>query len=323
LKAFLLGAGASRGTFAFDAFPVPVAREFGKTLAALDPCWKQNYPALLKTIEHLRLEPAEWPLEPVWTCIDYYAKLQPVLPLQEPWEDASGQIKKALLLVYGGRCDKEAGQADDNSTIADLFRSKLQAGDILISFNYDTITERVAQKCGHQLAGAPHSRSESVMLAKPHGSTSWIIDLKSHSVTWKSPDGSPLVQSLTASDVDCRREPLLLGAVPIKSELIREVQESCGVPGVFDAISVQWRAVVEAVRDAEAIFVVGYSFPPEDQYGRFLVKEGLRLRTGKKLKIELFEAENKAAERAREIVSVFGDWVQDLVFRGPVKPRIA
>ena len=100
---------------------MPVAAEFGKTLAVLDPCWRQNYPALLKTVEHLGLDPAKWSLEPVWSCIDYYAKLQPALPLPKPWEDETRQIKKALLLVYGGRCDNAAALADDDSELLRIF----------------------------------------------------------------------------------------------------------------------------------------------------------------------------------------------------------
>lgn len=318
-KAVLLGAGASRGSL--DSLCVPVAVEFGKGLAQICPGWKKAYPALLRVVEHLSLDPDSWPLQPVWSCIDWYAKLQPALPTPRPWEDESPQMKKALLAVYGARCDDAANQVRDDSTIARLFQNEVQAGDVLISLNYDTIAERVAARCGRQLRSRP-CESGDVLFAKPHGSTSWTLDLDSHEVTWSSPDGSPIFQSLSAADVDARREPLLLGAVPIKSELIREVQEHCGTPSVFDAISTQWRTVVEAVRDAETLVVVGYSFPVEDRYGRFLVQEGLRLRE-RDLRIEFFEVEDRAADRAREIFDVFHRRVHELVYRGRVKPSVA
>ena len=69
----------------------------------------------------------------------------------------------------------------------------------------------------------------------------------------------------------------MLGAVPIKSELIFEVQRFYGLP-VFDVVVQQWKTVVTAVREAEKLIVVGYSFPREDQYGRFLFREAVRLR---------------------------------------------
>lgn len=107
--------------------------------------------------------------------------------------------------------------------------------------------------------------------------------------------------------------------MPIKSELIREVQERHRVAAVFKAISEQWRMVVEAIRDAETLVVVGYGFPPEDQYGQFLIKEGLRLRHSK-LKVVLFERWENTAETARRIASCFGKWIDSLRLRGPAKP---
>lgn len=301
MKVFLLGAGASRGSL--SNLCIPVADKFGQGLAEVCPGWKHEYPALLRVVEHLHLHLDSWPLEPVWSCIDWYAKLQPALPLPKPWENESRQIKKALLAVYGTRCDDAANQVRDDSTLAQLFQNEVQKGDVLISFNYDTIAERIAQRYGRQLSSTPRG-TDDVVFAKPHGSTSWTLDLCSKTVAWLSPDGSPLLPSLSATDVDCGREPLLLGTVPIKSELIREVQERCGTVGVFDAISTQWRTVVEAIRDADTLVVVGYSFPVEDRYGRFLVQEGLRLRT-RDLRIEFFEVEDMAANRAREIFDAY------------------
>jgi hypothetical protein len=127
-KAFLLGAGASRGTV--DAFRVPVASEFGEVLAALDPSWNAHYPALVSAIGHLGLDPNHWPLEPVWSCLDFYAKLQPALPLPKPWRDESWQVKGALLAVYGRRCDAEAEKTPGDSTLAHLFRTQLQKIEI-------------------------------------------------------------------------------------------------------------------------------------------------------------------------------------------------
>ena len=58
-------------------------------------------------------------------------------------------------------------------------------------------------------------------------------------------------------------------------------------PRFFQTIARQWRALVEAIRDADSVVIVGYSFPQEDQYGRFLLKEGIRLRSSE-LTVEFF-----------------------------------
>lgn len=319
MKAFLLGAGASRGSL--EDIVVPVAGEFGPVFVDVCPDWKTTYPALLAAVDRLGLPLDAWPLEPVWTCLDWYAKLQPALPMPKPWGNESPQIKKALLSVYGSRCDDAVTSVRDDSTLVKIFGGELQSGDALVSFNYDTIAERIALRCGRQLVSTPCG-GDNVTFAKPHGSVSWTLDLKSFTLTWSSVDGMPLLSSLRPEDVDCCREPLLLGAVPIKSELIREVQERCGVSKVFDVITAQWRAVVEAIRDCETLVVVGYSFPAEDRYGRFLFQEGTRLR-GRDLRVEFFELKDKASQRAREIFDTFPGRVQQLMYRGPVVARAA
>lgn len=325
MKAFFIGAGASRGTFQSSGTCVPVAVEFGKVLQIINPQWTATYPALASVISHLRLCPDDWGLERVWSCMDYYAKLQEAIPAQQAWSDGSPQMKKALLQVYGKRCDDMAEQLrlTDDYTLGRLLKNELTQGDILISFNYDTIIERLARKFGHAIQSVDATnKTKGITLAKPHGSTSWTLDRSvCPNRVSASRNGDVLLDSLSHADVDHNREPLLLGAVPIKSELIREVQVVCMASEVFDAISRQWKAVIEAIRDADVVIVVGYSFPREDQYGRFLMQEGMRLRdNNRKLTVEFFELKDKASDRAKEILDAFDVHVEKLIYRGEVVP---
>ena len=328
MKVFFIGAGASKGTFHSTGTPVPVAAEFGKALQDIDPQWPFHYPALFKIVEHLDLPPANWGLEPVWTCMDYYAKLQKAIPQSSAWSDESPQMKKALLEVYGKRCDDAADQLPltDSYTLGRLVKNELSPGDILISFNYDTIVERLAHRFGHTVLSVyAQDRKKGITIAKPHGSTSWMLDFNCNPrrVISASNHGGVLLNSLKPTDVYngrvySGREPLVLGAVPIKSELIREVQWACGSTQVFNTIIRQWRAVVEAIRDADSVVVVGYSFPQEDKYGRFLLEEGTRLRSSG-LTVEFFELQDKKSERKEAIRSAFGSCVKNLVYRGAVE----
>ena len=328
MKAFFLGAGASCGTMRYSSTPVPVAERFGEALQVIDPTWDEKYPALVKVIDHLHLNQSNWGLEPVWTCIDYYAKLQEAIPTDRDWSGESRQLKKALLEVYGRRCDSAADRLplSDSYTLGSLFQNELKDGDVLISFNYDTIAERLASNFGRQIQSVHAVGNErTIILAKPHGSASWTMDFSTCRVIAASESGGPLLDSLSPEDVDSDREPLLLGAVPIKSELIREVQALLRCRngqswiGVFNTIARQWRAVVEAIRDAAAVVIVGYSFPREDQYGRFLIQEGIRLRNSRPT-IEFFELEDKASDRAKEIMDAFSGHVPRLIYRGEVLP---
>ncbi len=113
-------------------------------------------------------------------------------------------------------------------------------------------------------------------------------------------------------------EPLLLGAVPIKSELIREVQ--CSRPDIFNLVMRHWLVLCYAVATCETLIIAGYSFPKEDLYGRFLFEEAIRFRESWKtgpLRVELYEHANAEALVAREVVRVLKP--DTLALRGPVK----
>jgi hypothetical protein len=234
--------------------------------------------------------------------------------------------------VYGSRCDQAANVLPLNAsyTLGRLLSKELAAGDTLISFNYDTLAERLATRFGHtlRLAGSLSDLDLSfdppgILFAKPHGSASWAMHLSTNTITWSN-DYSPILDSLSAADVDSGREPLVLGAVPIKSELLWQVQAYPSPNGkswsdIFTVVVTQWRRVLSAIRDADVIVLVGYSLPPEDQYGRFLVREALRLR-GRKVRIEFFELDRMASLRAKEIMDAFSGYVDHLHFRGPVEP---
>lgn len=329
MKAFFIGAGASKGTFHSTDTPVPVAADFGRALQAVNPEWRAKYPALSEIVKHLGLSPDDWGLEPVWACMDYYAKLEEAIPNLRNWSGESPEMKKALLEVYGKRRDEAAEKLPltDSYTLGGLVKNELNPGDIIISFNYDTIVERLARRFGHTLLSVDaqeQERRKGITLAKPHGSTSWTLDL--NKIVRRSPqcviaageNDGVLLKSLESTDVDQGREPLVLGAVPIKSELIREVQGFCGSPQVFQTIARQWRTVVKAIRDVDSVVVVGYSFPQEDQYGRFLLKEGIRFRRSE-LTVDFFELEDKRPEREKAIRDVFGSRIKNLIYRGAVE----
>jgi hypothetical protein len=102
MQALLLGAGASHGTCP----SVPVARDFGRALASLT---RYSNDELLEIVEKLDLDRDGWALEDVWTYLDYYSKLHTALR-PEAEGPTESHLKRALLEVYGQRCD---GLADE------------------------------------------------------------------------------------------------------------------------------------------------------------------------------------------------------------------
>ena len=310
MKAVFLGAGSSCGTLRDSSVCPPVAADFGSQLAKRAPCWATKYPALAGVARHLGIELPYSCLEQIWTCIDYYAKLNPALPCQSWLKDAPRELTQALLCLYGRTCDWVADKLPltEDYTLGRLVK-ELKLGDVVVSFNYDTLFERLAVRCRPRLPLRTFSRElrrDVVNFVKPHGSTSWCLDFNKRCLFSAADDGSPLLDSLAEEDVDCTRAPLLLGAVPIKSELIQEVQAQYGVSEVFDAVVRQWKAVVAAVSQAKAIVVLGYRFPPEDQYGRFLLAEGMRLRPkSMPVNVDYYELERCREDTSRSILDAF------------------
>jgi hypothetical protein len=104
--------------------------------------------------------------------------------------------------------------------------------------------------------------------------------------------------------------------VPIKSELITEVQYHWGACDVFDVIMRQWQVVVEAIRYADIVVVAGNGFPKEDHHGRFLFMEGVRRRCKRLRRVEYYNVNRDSECAIREI---FGTGCK-VVPKGPVRP---
>jgi hypothetical protein len=313
----LLGAGCTYGTLCNSALCPPTVRGFG---AYLRKYFRDaDYTNLAEVARHLNRNIGELGLDELWSCVDYYRKFTQKYGgfLQDrAWlTGAICELKRILLRVYGSDCET-ASRAMGNATRCTLVSllKRVKCGDAIISFNYDTLVERLARKfrvpLRHDEAGKAVGRS--IRFAKPHGSVSWRVK-DAH------PRGRPLLQTLTAASVleGCSAsEPLLLGVVPIKSELIREVQCYYRASEVFDLVMRQWQVVVEAIRDADVVVVVGYSFPPEDQYGQFLFREAVRARRKALRRIEYYDVDRRCEERIREI---FGKGTK-IVWKGKATP---
>jgi hypothetical protein len=321
--AFILGAGCSYGTLRLCkcSFP-PLARDFGSELKKR--CnWETEYPELARVAEHLGTTLPEVGLEDIWTCIDYHAKFPQAFNTE--WGQSGNvvlELKSALLRLYGQTCDAVASRLElsNEYTLGEIV-NQMKPGDTLISFNYDTLVENLFRKRRGSSPQLRHCHGVPpdgvVRFVKPHGSASWDLHDLDHVPT----DGPPALQSLHEDDAKSgRTDPLMLGAVPIKSELILEVQCCFRVPEVYRVIRDQWRAVADAVRDADRLVVLGYSFPKEDTYGRFFYREAMReRRTRPPLSVEYYETRERRAQTAAAIFEAFPGKLR-VRYRGKVKP---
>ena len=255
-------------------------------------------------------------LEQIWTCIDYHVKFRGTFTVHWSFRPDVTQLKSALLDLYGKRCDRLGRRLtlSNEYTLGQIAKS-IVVGVTLVSFNYDTLVENLVfkRKKELQLRHCPGAPADGVVrVVKPHGSASWDLNDLKREVT----DGPPILESL-AGVVDS--EPLVLGAVPLKSELIAEVQCYHRSYRVFDVILRHWRGVADAIRDADRLVVLGYSFPGEDTYARFFFREAMRERKQPSLDVEYYELPNMAAKTRCAIMEAFGDSARPK-YKGPVTP---
>ena len=148
-------------------------------------------------------------------------------------------LHRAVLDAYA-LTDERAGVPMAADFTLKRLLGALMPGDALISFNWDTAAEHVAVKLGLDLVPAGCAGAKDrVRLIKPHGSVSWPHCIASPgstecTVLWED-SGAPRFRPMKPEDVSPGspghfHEPLVLDAVPIKSELLAEVQQYPKVP---------------------------------------------------------------------------------------------
>lgn len=320
MKAFFFGAGCSYGTLQnYNA--CPTSETFGEYLEHSNG-WR-DYGNLRQVAEYLGYKDktlSKINLEDLWSFIDHYAKFGGFLPSRKSWSqnDAICELKRAILRLCGSACEKTVRRIPKTSpcTIIKILK-QVEPGDVIVSFNWDTLVERLAKKFFTSnwtlihCDGLPSKKQ--VKFAKPHGSVSWRVGCPEPFILPCKPVLEPIKEAQVRPGYP-RSEPLPLGAVPLKSELVSEVQAAYGASDVFQLIMKQWRAVLDAVRDADTIVVLGYRFPKEDEYGRFFFKEGMRQRQRGK---PLTQIECYSKGRKHGIRDVFGRTPR-IQWKGPV-----
>jgi len=326
MRLFICGAGTTIGTLG-----LPGVAGFGLALAKKVPNWRSELPTLAAVVD--ALEPAhrrtehDWDLDAAWTHLDYLAKLHKALETMHFPSSASHALHAALVAVYGnlelGRV-RSAHDAGHAFTLSDELR-RMTSGDVVVSFNWDVLVEALLL---HHLRNTPNVRviqsphnllKDCVEFAKPHGSFAWnrydlgAIDDNMGPKLGPIPTPDEVLWTEHEPDLKKKKEPLLLGAVPIKSELIAEVDRP-----QHAIVMAQWATFLRSLTEADEICVLGYSFPKEDGYGRFLMREAIRRRTRPIKHVDLYEVAGRVPLVRDAIVEVLGVSPKDVADRGPM-----
>jgi hypothetical protein len=333
MRLFIFGAGSSRGTLG-----LPTVAGFGRALAQRVSHWRTKFGALAQVVDALepcdRRDQDDWNLDAAWSHVDYVAKLHEALETAPFASSGSHGLHAAVVTVYGdiGTQIAHAVNALDDPgeyTIRDVLRRVVE-DDCVVSFNYDTLVESLlvqllTRSDGPKLIQAPRvHRSGAVHFAKPHGSVTWnryardAIDDNGGPKLTPVLDPAAIMQSEFETDAARKVDPLVVGAVPMKSELIMEVGQASNA-SAHPVVMKQWRTFLRAIAEADELCVIGYSFPPEDAYGRFLIRQAARRRQRPIHRVELYELDECVTRVRDSIVQVLGVSPRDVAFKGSVK----
>ena len=155
----------------------------------------------------------------------------------------------------------------------DYAAGNLRAGDTIITFNWDLTVERALE--GHpddfniSYFYSQDRDEDRVVLLKPHGSIDWFLKKK-------LPDEAK--QNVMSLDkelcvypyFDFAENPELLEQEPVIVPPLSSKEFEYGF------LKRTWQNVYKAVSSATSLYIIGYSFPKEDQFARLVIRRGLR-----------------------------------------------
>ena len=127
---------------------------------------------------------------------------------------------------------------------------------------------------------------------------------------------APCTSPMLPHDVREYVQPFVIGAVPVKSELIREVQGE-GPLTPYTVLVEQWSNFMEALVKTDDVVVAGYGFPDDDAYGRFLIQEAIARRRRGLRRLCFYELKDAHTAMSVKLLAIFK--VARPEWRGPVK----
>ena len=324
----LLGAGASKGTLREFA---PTSAEFGEYLQKNVPSWSIEYQFLAAAVKFLgnripNTSLEAWALDKVWSAIDTRVKLQQIWGLGlpgalfpyivkgvqrndwDPWGIAGFELACLVARVYGDNLEDKIKKAAEGNGSLKTELDKLKGGDCVISFNYDLLAERILDKLAKEWIRANRyyeriQRDNKILLNKPHGCLSW----KGHFSEKECPV-EILYGPMPERDIRPQVHPCLAAPVPFKSEIIDPTLQLNLAPNMFHLLVAQWRSAIEYLSEANKLVVMGYGFPSEDLYARYLFAEAAAKRDNEaSLEVEVYEiCRQRYDEVEKEIKKTFG-----------------
>lgn len=234
----------------------------------------------------------------------------------------AGHLKRTMLKELEILICERMSQASPQSMalVEEFVRQRFEAGDHLISFNWDTLIEIASENLG--IGVSYSSDGDGLHLSKPHGSVNLA---ESDSSEYRKLQGSLNVHSL---DIEWRDEhrvvvrahdpadAMFRVVVPFEKTTLIEptVRKQYQSPW----INTQWSSAYKMMRQASDIFVIGFSLPPTDYRPRLLFQIATLKRDPLPRMHIVDPAANDLVDRYKEAVKVeiepiaqpWSDWIE-------------
>ncbi|MFQ5941829.1 MAG: SIR2 family protein [Nitrososphaerales archaeon] len=180
-------------------------------------------------------------------------------------EDLEWYIEKAIDLMM----DKEPKPCYKR-----FLMNMVKDEDTLITFNYDTLVERIFRKenRGFHYWLNENDEQKGSLLLKLHGSLNWIYCIRCEQL-WELE--GPFARRSSFLCRDCGKSDklrtLIVPPILDKSLYLTKKEE-----GDFDLMAV-WQQAIDSIRLAEKIVFIGYSLSDTDFYARKLFQIGINM----------------------------------------------
>ncbi len=252
--------------------------------------------------------------------------------IEQPWHDVIDQIRAKAAYVFVTRQLQNIFASrkvpDFNDSHLALAKSWDKSRSMLITFNYDTVIEKLALQLGkvdllsdlYCVAVAPlHSRNQGFghgtiikpkfHLLKLHGSLNWFYTGDA------SYAGQPIYYT-HSSQLQLPEEhqdlaPIIIPPVMDKNRFY-----------FHNALKHQWRLAKKSIQEAEHVFFIGYSIPSTDFSIQFFLKEAF-MQSKAKVFVIVKESDSEQANEIKvRYEKIFKGGLVQFEFKNATSPSL-
>lgn len=276
-RVFVLGAGAS----ACCGFAL-TNRLLPEVLPLMNPASsRKDLEGLIEYLyAHFDTRWRNYPnLEEFLSFLESYLQLNEWVKSKHKYpNDVVRRLRDDLLLAVSDYLHARLDEVTIRRTKLYELARKLEPGDAVVTFNWDLTIERALSAAN--IESTYTMDQKSVALLKPHGSVDWLDAAKSNvkaNLTFAlipSIGKIRVFKHYRAPHVKHPTLPVIIPPVFNKSFPYPEFRQL-------------WKDTWRALRDAERVYIIGFSLPPEDLHVRFVMRSAIRMNEGRRGRVPI------------------------------------